>query len=598
MNKIRKRLDFANFLQDLTACITLNIRIVNKLIKRRLPLTTNHLSDHPLLNRIYQSRGVTSPQELELSLQRLHSPMLLANIERAVLLLQAMLQKQGKIVVVGDFDADGATSTALAILALRQFGFKYVDYLIPDRFSQGYGLSLSVAEMVIAKGADLVLTVDNGISSFEGIALLKSHHIQVLVTDHHLPGEELPNADAMVNPNLPDCEFPSKSLAGVGVIFYVMMALRAGLRKAGYFKEKEPNIAELLDLVALGTVADVVPLDHNNRILVNQGLNRIRAGYCRVGIQALVEISKRELSTLQASDLGFAIAPRLNAAGRLDNMALGVELLICDDLNRARQIALELDSLNQTRKEFEQEMKAEALAICAKLPKLAQQDQAHGIVLYQPDWHQGVIGILASRIKDQFHRPVIAFAQESDESEYLKGSARSISGLHMRDLLERIDSQHPDLIVKFGGHAMAAGLTLHKSNLSHFQKAFDETVENLVEPEQLQGVIYTDGELVANELNLSTAELLKQAGPWGQHFAEPTFEGDFRILQQKLLAGKHLKMMVETEQGMLLDAIWFNVDLRNYPDFSIKVARLVYKLDINEFRGNRNIQLLVEHLYV
>ncbi len=596
MNKICKLWDFVSISQDLTACIVLNIKIVNKLIKRRLPLTTNHLSDHPLLNRIYQSRGITSPQELELSLQRLHSPMLLANIEKAVELLQIILQKQGKIVVVGDFDADGATSTALAILALRQFGFKYVDYLIPDRFSQGYGLSLSVAEMVIAKGVDLVLTVDNGISSFEGIALLKSHNIQVLVTDHHLPGDELPSADAMINPNLPGCAFPSKSLAGVGVIFYVMMALRAGLRKAGCFTEKEPNIAELLDLVALGTVADVVPLDHNNRILVNQGLNRIRAGYCRAGIQALVEVAKRELSSLQASDLGFAIAPRLNAAGRLDNMALGVELLICDDLNIARQIALELDSLNQTRKEFEQEMKTEALAICAKLPKLAQQDQAHGIVLYQPDWHQGVIGILASRIKDQFHRPVIAFAQESDESEYLKGSARSIAGLHMRDLLERMDSQYPDLIVKFGGHAMAAGLTIHQSDLGRFQKLFDETVDLFVEPEQLQGIIYTDGELAADEFNLSTVELLKQAGPWGQHFAEPTFEGEFKILQQRLLVGKHLKLMVENAQGMLFDAIWFNVDLRLYPDLSIKQAKIVYKLDINEFRGSRSVQLLVEYL--
>ncbi|MCK3654286.1 single-stranded-DNA-specific exonuclease RecJ [Pasteurellaceae bacterium Macca] len=569
---------------------------MNKLIKRRLPLTTVQLSDHPLLNRLYQGRNVQSVQELNLSLQGLLHPKQLANIEPACELLIDAFQQQHRIVIVGDFDADGATSTALAILALRAFGFQHIDYLIPDRFSQGYGLSIAVAEMVIAKGADFVLTVDNGISSFEGIDLLKSHGIKVLVTDHHLPAEQLPNADAMVNPNLTECAFPSKSLAGVGVIFYLMMALRMAFRQANLFQDTEPNIAEWLDLVALGTVADVVPLDYNNRILVHQGLNRIRSGNCRVGIQALAEVAKRDLTNLQASDLGFAIAPRLNAAGRLENMSLGVELLICEDIQLARQFALELDELNQTRKEFEQEMKTEALAICAKLPKLTQQQQAHGIVLYQSDWHQGVIGILASRIKDQFHRPVIAFAQESDESEYLKGSARSIAGLHMRDLLERIDNLHPNLIIKFGGHAMAAGLTIHQDNFQRFQKAFDDVVEEFAEPELLQGVIYTDGELQPAEFNLQTAELLRQSGPWGQHFPEPVFEGKFRILQQKLVGGKHLKMMVENSQGMLLDAIWFNVDLRQFPDLSIKDAHIVYKLDINEFRGNRNIQLFIEHL--
>ena len=440
--------------------------------------------------------------------------------------------------------------------------------------------------------------MDNGISSFEGIALLKSHGVQVLVTDHHLPAEQLPDADAMVNPNLVDCEFPSKSLAGVGVTFYVMMALRAKMRECNLFNGKEPNIANLLDLVALGTVADVVPLDQNNRILVQQGLARIRAGYCRPGIRALIEVGKRSLDSLQASDLGFAIAPRLNAAGRLENMSLGVELLLTDNMDLARQLALELDELNQTRKSFEQEMKAEALAICAKLPQLNQEAQAHGIVLYQPDWHQGVIGILASRIKDQFHRPVIVFAQESDESEYLKGSARSISGLHMRDVLERIDSQHPNLILKFGGHAMAAGLTLHQANLSAFQKVFDETIDEMLTPEQLKGIIYTDGELQAGEFSLEIAELLQQSGPWGQHFPEPTFEGDFRLLQQRLLAGKHLKMMVENAYGQLFDAIWFNVDTRFFPDFSLKQAKLVYKLDINEYKGNRNLQLRVESVIV
>lgn len=567
-----------------------------KIVKSRPQLSHTTLCEHPLLNRLYQSRGVHSAQELELNLRHLHDPMLLANIEQATELLVNAFTRQARIVIVGDFDADGATSTALSMLALRQFGFTHLDYLIPDRFSQGYGLSTAVAEMVIAKGADLVLTVDNGISSFEGIALLKSHGIQVLVTDHHLPAEALPEADAMINPNLPQCMFPSKSLAGVGVIFYVMIALRAKFRQNGLFSANEPNIADLLDLVALGTVADVVPLDYNNRILVHQGLNRIRSGHCRAGIQALVEVSKRDLVGLQASDLGFAVAPRLNAAGRLENMALGVELLLCESLEQARSLALELDSLNQTRKEFEQEMKTEALAICAKLPALTQTNHAHGIVLYQADWHQGVIGILASRIKDQFHRPVVIFAQESDESEYLKGSARSISGVHMRDLLERIHSHHPQLMTKFGGHAMAAGLTLHQNNLSRFQQLFDETICQMVEPAQLQGVIYTDGELQPQECTLETAELLKQAGPWGQNFAEPLFEGEFRLLQQRLIGGKHLKLMVENSAGMLFDAVWFNIDLRYYPDLSIKRARLIYKLDVNEFRGNRQVQLLLEHL--
>ncbi|QNS14779.1 single-stranded-DNA-specific exonuclease RecJ [Mannheimia bovis] len=570
---------------------------MEKLIKKRPLLTTATLSENPLLNRIYQSRGIKTTKELEHNLQHLHRPQQLANIEQAVDLLTNAFDTQSRIVIVGDFDADGATSTALAIIALKQLGFEQVDYLIPDRFSQGYGLSVAVAEMVLAKGADLVLTVDNGISSFEGIELLKQHGIQVLVTDHHLPPETLPNADAMVNPNLPFCTFPSKSLAGVGVIFYVMMALRTRMREQQYFQNKiEPNFAELLDLVALGTVADVVPLDQNNRILVHQGLQRMRSGHCRLGIKALAEVSKRDLLTLQAADLGFAVAPRLNAAGRMENMSLGVELLICENMELARQLALELDSLNQTRKEFEQEMKTEALAICAKLPLLAQSEQAHGIVLYQADWHQGVIGILASRIKDQFNRPVIAFAQESEESEYLKGSARSISGVHMRDLLEYIDMQYPELIERFGGHAMAAGLTIHHSQLDNFKQVFDQTINEILEPEQLQGIIYTDGELATDELSITSAEILHRAGPWGQNFPEPSFEGEFSILQQKLLAGKHLKLILQSDSGQLLDAIYFNVDVRMFPDLSVKKVKMVYKLDINEFRDNKTLQLKVEYM--
>lgn len=567
---------------------------MNKQIKQRQPLTQASLSSHPLLNRIYQHRGIASAQELEYQLKQLHRPELLQNIEQALTVLCDCYQRQGRIMVVGDFDADGATSTALAVGALRAFGYKAVDYLIPDRFTQGYGLSLAVAENVIAQGADLVLTVDNGISSFDGIARLKAEGIQVVVTDHHLPADSLPDADAMVNPNLSDCRFPSKSLAGVGVIFYVMAALRTRLQKLGLLAENAPNLTESLDLVALGTVADVVPLDHNNRILVHQGLGRINVGLCRPGIKALIEVAKREIGTLRTADLGFAIAPRLNAAGRLENMSLGVELLLCQEMSLARTLALELDNLNQMRKEFEQEMKTEALAICAKLPDLNDSDKAAGIVLYQPDWHQGVIGILASRIKDQFHRPVIAFAQENEESALIKGSARSISGLHIRDLLERINIRYPNLLIKFGGHAMAAGLTIEQASLERFRQAFNEVIEETADSSSLQGVIYTDGELGAQDFNLQTAELLAQAGPWGQNFPEPSFEGEFQILQQRLLAGKHLKLLVQNAHGMMLDAIWFNVDLRYFPDFSIKNARLVYRLDINEYRGNRNIQLQIE----
>lgn len=569
---------------------------MEKIIKQRPLLTSNVLSPNPLLNRLYQARGVESPEELELSLKHLHRPNLLAHIDDAAELLVNALAEQSRIVIVGDFDTDGATSTAVMILALRMFGFKHVDYLIPDRFSQGYGLSVAVAEMVLMKEVDLVVTVDNGISSLEGIALLKEKGISVLVTDHHLPPDELPDADVLVNPNLSVCSFPSKSLAGVGVAFYVMLALRAKLREKGVLADPEPNLAELLDLVALGTVADVVALDRNNRILVHQGLNRIRAGSCRAGIKALMEVAKRNAANLQASDLGFAIAPRLNAAGRLENMSLGVELLIAENMQIARQYALELDSLNQTRKEFEENMKAEALAICRQLPLLMQQEQVHGITLYQADWHQGVLGIVASRIKDQFHRPVIAFAQEQEDSEYLKGSARSISGLHMRDLLEQIDRENPNLMTKFGGHAMAAGLTIHQDNYLQFQKIFDKTVKQVINKSLLQGVIYTDGSLNKDEMTLEIAEMLRRSGPWGQNFPEPVFEGMFKIFQQKLVAGKHLKLILESEDRVLVDAIYFNVDLKKFPDPSMKVAKCIYKLEVNEFHNNKNLQLMIETL--
>ncbi len=499
--------------------------------------------------------------------------------------------------IVGDFDADGATSTALSVLALRQLGFSDVDYLVPNRFEQGYGLSIPVAEMALEKGVQLLMTVDNGVSSFEGIAFLKEKGIRVLVTDHHLPPETLPPADAIVNPNLSQCHFPSKSLAGVGVAFYLMLAVRAKFRELGIFTaETQPNFTDLLDLVALGTVADVVPLDQNNRILAYQGLMRIRARRCRPGIIALAEVANRNVEQFTSSDLGFCIGPRLNAAGRLDNMSIGVELLLANEMSKARELALDLDELNQTRKEIEAGMKLEAIKICQNLTALFKE-LPYGITLYQPDWHQGVLGIVSSRVKDQYHRPVIAFTQDGEG--ILKGSARSIEGLHMRDVLERIHSQHPNIILKFGGHAMAAGLSIREEYFADFQHLFNQTIADWLDEEHLQGIIWTDGELNSNEFNLETAELIKSVGTWGQGFPEPCFDGEFKILDQRAIGQNknHLKMLLEPKQGgVLLDAIAFNINTRLYPDLSIKQARLAYKLDINEFRGNRSLQLLVDYI--
>lgn len=568
-------------------------------IKRRPHAETSGFSNviHPLLQRIYACRGIRSEAELERSAKGLLNYDQLHGIAPAVQLLVKAFADHRRIIVVGDFDADGATSSALSVIALRQLGSKNVDYLVPNRFDDGYGLSPEVVEQAERRGAELIMTVDNGISSISGVAAAKAKGIEVLVTDHHLPGSALPDADAIVNPNLDECGFPSKALCGVGVAFYLMLALRAELRKINWFVEQgiaEPNLAELLDLVALGTVADVVALDGNNRILVHQGLQRIRAGKCRPGIQALIEVANRDPSRLVTSDLGFALGPRINAAGRLDDMSFGVELLMCNNIQAARRMASELDALNQTRKEIEQGMKEEALAICERL-KLNQQDMPYGLVLFQRDWHQGVIGILASRIKELYHRPVIAFADAGDGK--IKGSCRSIPGLHMRDVLDLIDTQHPGMILTFGGHAMAAGLTILEEKLIAFSEAFDLAVRKELDEEALQGVLLTDGELAGHELNLDTAEMLRAGGPWGQQFPEPSFDGSFRLLHQKLVGGKHLKMMVEPLcGGSVIDAIAFNIDLKRWPDASVQQIQLVYRLDVNEYRGNRSVQLMIEHM--
>lgn len=552
----------------------------------------------PLLRRLYAQRGIKAAQELERSLRGLLDYRLLSGIEKAVDFLQQALADKRCIVIVGDFDADGATSTALTVLALRSMGGTNVKYLVPNRFEDGYGLSPEVVAQAASLGADVIVTVDNGISSHAGVDDAHRRGIAVLVTDHHLPGETLPDADAMINPNLSDCSFPSKALAGVGVAFYLMMALRARLRETGWFAANtlaEPNLAELLDLVALGTVADVVPLDANNRILVAQGLGRIRAGVCRPGIKALLEVANRDASQLVASDLGFALGPRLNAAGRLDDMTVGVELLLSDHIIQSRMLANELDALNQDRREIEQGMQVEALRLCETLEK-SRDALPYGLAMYHPEWHQGVVGILASRIKERFHRPVIAFAPAGEG--ILKGSGRSIAGLHLRDALERLDTLYPGMMLKFGGHAMAAGLSLMEDQFDIFRQRFGELVGDWLDASQLEGVIWSDGELALPELCLSTAEMLRDAGPWGQSFPEPTFDGHFRILQQKLVGERHLKVMVEpVNGGPLLDGIAFNVDTRIWPDSSVRAAELAYKLDVNEFRGKRSVQLLIQHLW-
>ncbi|HCG5577696.1 single-stranded-DNA-specific exonuclease RecJ [Vibrio parahaemolyticus] len=556
----------------------------------------------PILKRIYINRGITDIAQLETSARGLHSYQKLGGIEQAVELLFQAIQEQKRIIVVGDFDADGATSSALSVLALRMLGSNNVDYLVPNRFEDGYGLSPEVVDQALELCAEMIMTVDNGVSSIEGVRYAKENGITVLVTDHHLPGQVLPEVDAMVNPNLDSCAFPSKALAGVGVAFYLMMALCVHMRKHNWFAQQgmqEPKLMELIDLVALGTVADVVPLDENNRILVHQGLQRIRAGKARPGIQALIEVAKRDARRLVASDFGFALGPRINAAGRLDDMSFGVELLMCNNIHAARRMASELDGLNQTRKEIEEGMKQEAMAFCERLQFGENSELPYGLSLFQRDWHQGVIGILASRIKEKFHRPVIAFADGGEGT--IKGSCRSIPGLHMRDALDFIDTQNPGLIIKFGGHAMAAGLTIKEQDFERFSRLFDEVVKKELDEAALKGVILTDGELKPEEFSMHIAEQLRAGGPFGQAFPEPIFDGEFKVLHQKLVGEKHLKLMLEPlykghPTNVMIDGIAFNVDLRRWPDASVKTVRLAYKLDVNEFRGNQSLQLMIDHI--
>lgn len=552
---------------------------------------------HPLLQRIYTARGIQSIAELECQLERLLPYQSLMGIEKAVSLLADVLAKQGKILIVGDFDADGATSTAVAIRALRSFGAQHVDFLVPNRFAFGYGLTPELVEVAAKEfSPHVIVTVDNGIANHAGVAAAKAHGMQVVITDHHLPAATLPIADAVVNPNQDGDLFPSKSIAGVGVIFYVMLALRRHLSDKGWFtaqKIPEPNMSRFLDIVALGTVADVVSLDHNNRILVHQGLRRIRAKQCIPGISALLEIANRNQARLVAADLGFAVAPRLNAAGRLDDMSLGIECLITDDMNRARDIAAQLNQLNEERRVIEQEMQEQAFVALNKLRPTDMERLPRGLCLFDEEWHQGVIGILASRIKDKYHRPVIAFALSSENE--IKGSARSIPGLHIRDTLANIAASYPELISKFGGHAMAAGLTLPRAAFEKFSQAFDEAVSSQLKEEDLTNSLLSDGELPSDDLTLDVAEVLREAGPWGQSFPEPLFDDKFAVLEQRLVGGKHLKMVLSKDDRMV-DAIAFNIDLNQWPNHRCDSVHVAFRIDVNEFRGKRNVQLMVEHI--
>lgn len=556
----------------------------------------------PLTKRVLAGRGVDSPDTLQYSLRQLHPVNLLGSVQAAAELLAEAIMGEHSVLIVGDYDADGATATAVSVRALNMMGHQQVTYLVPDRFKYGYGLTEDIVGLAHDYQPWLLMTVDNGVSSIEGVAAAKKAGYRTLITDHHLPGEQLPDADVMVNPNLVDDGFPSGALAGVGVVFYVMLALKKHLSEQGYFAEKglaEPNLASLLDLVALGTVADVVPLDDNNRILVEQGLRRIRAGYGQPGITALLEQGKRNPLRVVSSDFGFVCGPRLNAAGRLTDMSLGIRCLLTDDPLEARRLAYELDTLNNERKRIEAGMKEEAQQIIQSVVFDQQEDVPPIMCLHQDDWHEGVIGILASRIKDRYYRPVIVFA--TSENGLVKGSARSIEGLHMRDLIDEVATRNPGLIPRFGGHAMAAGLTLPEAKLDHFVAEITDAVLRQVKEDTFREVVFTDGALEADDFSLECAGQLRDIAPWGQHFPEPQFEGSFDIVQMKVLKDAHLKLELRpvAADGSLMPivvpAINFFTEFEHWPEVGGRI-NLVYKLGVNEFRGERTVQLMVDLL--
>ena len=549
-----------------------------------------------VLKRVYANRGITDPGELALALNQLLPPASLKGVADAAELLADAIEGEARVLIVGDFDADGATSCAMAVSVLQQMGLREVAYLVPNRFEFGYGLTPEIVEMAAAQMPDLIVTVDNGISSIEGVSAAQAMGISVLITDHHLPGISLPTADVIVNPNQPGCEFPSKSLAGVGVMFYVLSAVRGALRERGWFSAQgieEPNLGDALDLVALGTVADVVPLDRNNRIMVAAGLARIRSGRARPGIEALFEVAGRDHRQATAGDLGFIVGPRLNAAGRLDDMSIGIECLLAESSASARGFAEKLHQLNRERRDIEQSMQQDALAQLEAID-LESDASLFAMTLYDPAWHQGVIGILASRIRERVHRPTLVFADA--EEGILKGSGRSIAGLHLRDVLDQVATQHPGLLTKFGGHAMAAGLSLKKDDLQRFKQALNDAVADALGHTPPERTEDSDGTLAPGDFGLLLAEQLASGGPWGQHFPEPLFDGKFSIRSHRIVGEKHLKLTLDAD-GTEIEGIAFNIDVPEWLDAPLETFHALYRLDVNEYRGERRAQLVIQSFW-
>jgi len=569
-----------------------------KIVHREVPDNIN-LPDllHPVLKRVYASRNIKSSKDLDYSLSSLIPFEQLSGINDAVILLQEMLEQKKRMLIIADFDADGATSCALAIRGLTAMGAKDVIYVVPNRFEHGYGLSPEIVDVALDYDPDLIITVDNGISSICGVEYARKNGVKVLITDHHLPAKELPNADVIINPQLANDKFPSKNLAGVGVIFYILLALRAKLKQEYWFENNNidyPNLANFLDLVALGTIADLVPLDKNNRTMVAHGLKLIKNNKSKPGIYALLNQAGRQLSKLTSSDLSFAVAPRLNAAGRLTDMSLGIECLLTDDEDDAIKIAGKLNRLNIERRKIQDNMQEEALAELEKYLQDTSGEIPYGICIYDKDWHQGVVGILASKIKEKFNRPVIVFAKENEG--VLKGSARSISGLHIKDVFDEIATLHPDLILTFGGHAMAAGLTIKESEYSNFSNIFNKYANQYISSDRLEDAYLTDGELSDEDFTVPLAQAIQDAGPWGQSFPEPTFAGQFKILDKRVVGENHLKLKLQSrDNSATLDAIAFNMTDTNWPPETQQIIS-TYRLGINDFQGNTQVQLFLEHI--
>ena len=569
-----------------------------KIVHREVPDNIN-LPDliHPVLKRVYASRNIKSSKDLDYSLSSLIPFEQLSGINDAVILLQEMLEQKKRMLIIADFDADGATSCALAIRGLTAMGAKDVIYVVPNRFEHGYGLSPEIVDVALDYDPDLIITVDNGISSICGVEYARKNGVKVLITDHHLPAKELPNADVIINPQLANDKFPSKNLAGVGVIFYILLALRAKLKQEYWFENNNidyPNLANFLDLVALGTIADLVPLDKNNRTMVAHGLKLIKNNKSKPGIYALLNQAGRQLSKLTSSDLSFAVAPRLNAAGRLTDMSLGIECLLTDDEDDAIKIAGKLNRLNIERRKIQDNMQEEALAELEKYLQDTSGEIPYGICIYDKDWHQGVVGILASKIKEKFNRPVIVFAKENEG--VLKGSARSISGLHIKDVFDEIATLHPELIITFGGHAMAAGLTIKESQYSNFSSIFNKYANQYISSDKLEDEYLTDGELSDEDFTVPLAQAIQDAGPWGQSFPEPTFAGQFKILDKRVVGENHLKLKLQSrDNSATLDAIAFNMTDTNWPPETQQIVS-TYRLGINDFQGNTQVQLFLEHI--